>query len=248
MSFADHFSQGSSDYATFRPRYPEALFAWLAEHSPGHALAWDCATGSGQAASGLVAYFDRVVATDASEAQIAEAVRHERIEYRKALADGSGLADASADLVTVAQALHWLPLERFFHEAARVLVPGGLLAVWGYTRPRVSPGLDKAIDHLHDELVGPWWPEGRQMVEEEYRSVPFPFRQVTAPRLAIEQRLSRDAFLGYLGTWSAVRRYVEARGGNPVDSLTPTLEAEWPADERRLVHWPLFVRAGCNYG
>lgn len=54
--FADHFSVRSRDYARFRPSYPPALFAWLAETAPARRLAWDCATGSGQAAAGLLGY------------------------------------------------------------------------------------------------------------------------------------------------------------------------------------------------
>ena len=77
--FADHFSRGAAAYAEFRPRYPRALFVWLAASAPGRSLAWDCATGTGQAAIGLADDFARVVATDASAAQVASAVRHPRV-------------------------------------------------------------------------------------------------------------------------------------------------------------------------
>ena len=85
--FRDHFASAATDYAAFRPRYPAALFAALAECAPGRHLAWDCATGSGQAAIGLAEHFEQVVATDASAAQLSAALAHARVRYREAPAD-----------------------------------------------------------------------------------------------------------------------------------------------------------------
>jgi SAM-dependent methyltransferase len=244
--FKDHFSQGAADYAEFRPRYPGALFDWLASETARHDLAWDCATGNGQAARGLAAHYARVIATDASERQLAHAASHPRIEYRVAAAHESGLPAASVDVVTVAQALHWLPLPQFFAEATRVLAPGGLIAAWGYSLPSISnAALDEALHRYHDEIVGPYWPPERRMVDTRYASVPFPFAEIAGPPFALEQRMTRLAVEGYLRTWSASRRYREARGDDPVARIAPTLAAEW-SDPRevRPVRWPLFVRAG----
>jgi SAM-dependent methyltransferase len=242
--FADYFSRGAADYAAFRPRYPDALFAWLASASGGRALAWDCATGNGQAATGLAPHFDRVVATDASGEQIAEAEPRPNVEYRQTVAEVSGLPDKTVDLVTVAQALHWLPLDAFYTEVRRVLRPGGMLAVWGYSLPSVSAAVDPLVRALHGEIVAPYWPPGREMVDTEYRTVPFPFPEVPVPVFALEQPLRLDQFVGYLRTWSAVRRFVNAQRMDPLGSLLPRLEADWPPDEIRLVRWPIFVRAG----
>jgi len=242
--FADHFSRGSSEYAAFRPRYPDALFAWLAAMSPARTVAWDCATGSGQAATGLSAHFARVIATDASEAQILEAARGPGIEYRVAAAEASGLDDASVDLVTVAQALHWLPLDRFYAEVARVLRSGGLFAAWGYSLPVVSPEVDRAVRTLHGEIVGPYWPPGREAVEAGYRTLPFPYAELGVPEFAVEQPMDRAAFVGYLRTWSAVRRFSDAQQMDPIATVWPRVEADWPPDESRRVRWPLFFRAG----
>src|SRR5262245_38403499 len=125
-SFKDHFSTVASNYALYRPRYPAELFAYLATLVPTCEFAWDCATGSGQAAVALAAHFKRVIATDASATQIANGETHPRVEYRVAPAEQSGLAAASVDLLTVAQALHWFDLPRFFVEANRVLRPRGV--------------------------------------------------------------------------------------------------------------------------
>jgi ubiquinone/menaquinone biosynthesis C-methylase UbiE len=87
----DHFSMLSSQYAASRPRYPQALYEWLAQVAPGRGRAWDCACGSGQAACDLADYFSQVIATDLSAEQIHEAKPHARIEYRVAVAEASGL-------------------------------------------------------------------------------------------------------------------------------------------------------------
>lgn len=65
MSFKDHFLETAAGYVRFRPRYPEALFDYLAGEAPGRERAWDCATGSGQAAIGLARHFEQGIATDA---------------------------------------------------------------------------------------------------------------------------------------------------------------------------------------
>ena len=80
------------------------MFEYLGTITPTRRLAWDCATGNGQAAIQLATVFDRVIATDASESQIANAQPHQRIEYRVAPAEQSDLQSGSFDLVMVAQA------------------------------------------------------------------------------------------------------------------------------------------------
>ena len=113
MSFKDHFSKHAADYAKFRPRYPQELFAYLGSIAPSRQLAWDCGTGNGQAAVGLASVFDRVIASDASEKRIANAQSHETVEYRVAPAENSGIGSETIDLIMVAQALHWFDLDRF---------------------------------------------------------------------------------------------------------------------------------------
>lgn len=121
-SFADHFSGHADQYAAARPTYPEELFKFLAKISPRHDLAWDCATGSGQAAQGLASYFDKVIATDASEEQIRNAAsKADNVHYRTAAAEQSGIEENSINLVTVAQALHWFDFDGFYRRCAESL-------------------------------------------------------------------------------------------------------------------------------
>ena len=173
--FHDHFSRVSSAYAAFRPRYPEVLFERVAALASGHASAWDCGTGSGQAALDLARYFEQVWGTDASAAQLAAALPHPRVHYRVARAEESGLLPGSVDLVTVAQALHWFDRPRFYDEVRRVVRPGGVLVAWCYDLMDIEPAIDAHIHEFYTRTVGPYWPPERSLVEARYETIEFPF-------------------------------------------------------------------------
>jgi ubiquinone/menaquinone biosynthesis C-methylase UbiE len=244
--FPDHFSRIASGYATYRPHYPTALFDFLAAASPGHTLAWDCGCGTGQATGDLADRFDRVIGTDSSAAQIAQAPAHPRIQWRVAPGEKSGIESATCDLVTVAQALHWLDIPAFFREAARVARPRGLIAVWSYGDVRFDePDVDALVRHYSRTIVGPYWPLQRRIVDEGYRSVVMPFKEIEVPTFEMEARWTLDQLLGYIGTWSATSRYRDARNEDPTELLAEQLRAVWrEASEARRVWWPLVVRAG----
>ena len=243
--FKDLFSRGAAEYALHRPRYPPRLFAELAARAPGTEVAWDCATGNGQAAIGLADHFRLVVATDASAAQIASAVAHPRVTYRVAHADASGLDSSSVDIVTAAQAIHWFDRDAFFREAERVVVPHGVIAVWCYGLLEIDDPIDRLVRRFYTTTVGPYWPPERRLVDDGYRSIEFPFDEFELPPLAIEQQLTLAQLGGYLRTWSATRAYVEDRGEDPVEPLLHEILPVWGVpNEARTVLFPLSVRAG----
>src|SRR5262245_38072932 len=115
--FNDHFSKLAPIYAKHRPRYPEALFELLASAAPGRQQAWDAGTGSGQAAVRLGEYFAEVIGTDGSEEQLRHAQQHPHVRYRLEVAERTGFASGTLDLVTSAQAAHWFRLDEFYSEA-----------------------------------------------------------------------------------------------------------------------------------
>lgn len=244
--FSDHFAPVSGAYADFRPTYPPELFDWLAGIAPGRDLVWDCACGSGQASVDLAGRFAWVVATDASAEQLAGAPSHDRIEFRQAPAEASGLADASVDLVTVAQALHWFDLPRFHAEARRVLKPGGVLAAWSYGVQTVAgEDVNTLVQHFYREVVGPYWPPERVLVEQGYRGLDFPFAEFAAPKFAMTADWTLARLLGYFRSWSATGRYHKARGEDPVPALAAALAPLWGDPEvARRVTWPLAIRVG----
>lgn len=246
MTFKDHFSGHANSYAKARPGYPPELFGWLASLCDGHALAWDCATGSGQAALMLARHFDAVVATDASATQIENATHAANIEYRVAPAERSEFEDASVDLITVAQALHWFDVAAFYAEAHRALKPGGVIAAWGYHLTRVSQHVDRAIGMFDAEVIGPYWPPERRHIDARYGDLDFPFARIEAPEFAMQLAWNRRQFLDYIGTWSAVQRYRQAKGHDPLVWLENEIAAYWRADEVLGVLWPMFFLVGRN--
>ena len=243
--FKDFFSAKAAEYATFRPTYPDALFEFIASLPAARGTVWDCATGNGQAAIPLAKHFDRVIATDASAEQLRQATPHPRVSYDVALAHASGLPDSSVDLVTVAQALHWLPLDPFVAEVRRVVAPGGALAVWCYTMPKLGGVIDEIVDAYYSKTCGPYWAPDRRLVDQGYATLAMPFDDVVSPSLHIEARLTLDAFAGYLRTWSATQKLAAAIGRDPVIEVEEALRPHWGhATDAWLARWPLHLRAG----
>lgn len=244
--FHDHFSAVAGRYADFRPHYPAALFDYLATLAPNNSAVWDCAAGNGQATLDLAARFDKVIATDASREQIASATPHPKIQYRVAPAEQSGLADESVSLVTVAQALHWFDLERFYAGARRALKPEGVLAVWAYGINQVEgESVNQLVQDFYSNTVGAYWPPERRLVEDGYRSISFPFAEFSPPVFRMEAQWTMDQLLGYFSTWSATNRFIKANGFNPLEPLTATLSRAWgDATKPRVITWPLALRVG----
>ena len=243
--FKDHFSNRAAGYAAARPTYPPALFDWLASIVRRRELVWDCATGNGQAAGGLAAHFARVIATDASPAQIDHARPFPRVEYRVAPADRSGLEPGSVDLVTVAQAMHWIDTASFYAEVRRVAAPGAIVAVWSYALLRVDPVVDPIIDRFERSEVGPYWPPERAMVDAGYRTLDFPFPELVAPSIPMTAEWTLAQFADYLESWSAVDRFKRATGRDPVADVVARLAKVWGGPEvSRHIEWPLHVRVG----
>ncbi len=242
-AFKDHFSAHAATYAAFRPRYPLALFHWLAVVSPDTTLAWDAGTGNGQVATGLVTRFARVVATDASGEQIANAEQHARIAYHVAQYE-SGIAGGAAQLVTVGQALHWFDAAAFCKEAKRVLQPRGVLAAFAYVHSRVSSDVDLLVRHHHDVTLGHYWPPEHHFIHDEYRSIALPIDELAAPPFEMQEHWTLEQYRGFLRSWSATQRLVAARGEEPILAFERELAAAWGDAPRRPVSWPMIIRAG----
>lgn len=245
MITTDHFSGHAADYARARPSYPPELFTWLARSCPTRSMAWDCATGNGQAALTLAGHFQRVHATDLSAEQLAQAPPHPHIVYRTAPAEVSGLADDSCDLVTVAQALHWFCSNVFYAEVRRVLKPGGLFAAWTYSLLQGDADLNALVSHFHTHIMGRYWPPERRWVDLGYRNIPFPFGDTATPDFEIRLEWTLSDLLAYLRTWSATQRCIRETGIDPCAALETQLKEVWPNPEsRKTIIWPLVLRCG----
>ena len=244
-SIVDVFSDVASQYAASRPHYPESLFKTLAALAPATTAAWDCGTGNGQAALGLAAHFHKVYATDASEEQVARKAAHPRIEYRVAPAENSGLDGRSVDVVSVATALHWFDLQRFYHEVRRVVRPRGLIAVYGYNWFYLTPALDELTHRWLIEPLEEYWSPKVRILWDGYLTIDFPFEELTAPPLALHLWWDLEELFSYYLTWSATCEKVASEGNAFVAAARGALAAAWGAPaERRHVVMPLGLRFG----
>jgi len=244
LAVQDHFSGHASVYAGARPHYPAELFDYLASLCGSKETAWDCACGNGQASLGLANHFQSVIASDASIEQLLQAQRHPAIHFVQGEAENHFLADASVDLVCVAQALHWFEVEKFFQVASTVLKPGGVIAAWSYRFTRIGAAVDKLVDYLYELVLGLYWPAERKLIENAYSDLEFPFSELAAPEFEMEKSWTLEELLPYLEPWSALQRYVKANEKHPLTELVSEFRIAWGDDEHRKVIWPLSLRIG----
>jgi SAM-dependent methyltransferase len=205
---ANTFAVASDAYALARPLYPAALFEWIAEQSPARGAVWDCATGNGQAAVGLAAHYGRVEATDISLEQVGHGIARPNIRYSAQAAEATTFADAQFDAVTVAQALHWFDLQRFWSEVRRVARPGALFCAWGYAWFRYGEEVEAALTGPVMALVAPFWAANNRILWEGYREevIRFPFPRIAAPCFTLELDTTGAGIVAYVRTWSAFKR------------------------------------------
>ena len=242
MSFHDHFSGHADIYAAARPDYPQELFAFLASLVSNTDLAWDCAAGNGQAARGLMDYFDNVLMSDGSAEQILQGKdigKGGNVNAAVMLAESLAIKSESVDIAVVAQALHWFNLNQFFKELDRVLRSGGVFAAWSYGLHAIDEECDAIVNALYEGIVGDYWPPERRLVEAGYKDIVFPFSMVEVPAFKLEKQWSIEQVLGYLNSWSAVQRYIAKNGTNPIAMIEPELKSAFGVSGTRTISWPL---------
>ncbi len=243
--FVDCSHEEAADYRESRPRYPAALADHLAAMCVSRDLALDSATGNGQAAGLLAPHFKRIVATDASPAQIANASRHRNVNYIIAHAEAAPLRDSSVDLVTVAVAIHWFELDRFYREVQRVVRPGGVLACWAYHLPTVSPEVDEVVGRFYAQTLRDYWSSRVRYVEEGYRSLPFPYERIETPPFQLLQKWTLGRFSKYISTWSGAAEYRARLGKESLEEIREDLASAWGEPNLdREVTWDLHMRVG----
>ncbi len=239
----DNFSKQSAGYAKYRPAYPQQLYDFIFQHVRNKQAAWDCATGNGQAAKELAKGFDKVYATDISQKQIDNAVQQSNIFYSVQPAEKTDFPDNSFDLITVAQALHWFRFDDFYKEVTRVAKANSIFAGWTYSLLRISKEIDALIEDHHNNTLGNYWDEERKYVNEEYRTIPFPFKKLVSPGFAISYEWTHEELEGYFNTWSALQKFIAAKNYNPVSELMTRIKTFWD-HEKMKINFPIHLLIG----
>jgi ubiquinone/menaquinone biosynthesis C-methylase UbiE len=149
----------ASSYDRARPTPPPALLDLLTQviDTPHPALVVDVGSGTGLSTAIWGERAERVIGIEPNADMRNEAQRKieghpyaAHIEYRKGLADQTGLPDGCADIVTAAQSFHWMEPTSTLAEIARILRPGGLFAAYDYDWP---PTIHWELARLTQELA-----------------------------------------------------------------------------------------------
>lgn len=240
----DNFSTLSEKYAKYRPTYPADFFDYLNSIVPNKQNAWDCGTGTGQVAYELTKTFNNVFATDISQSQINNALRSDNISYSVQPAEKTNFENGLFDLIVVAQAIHWFDFDKFYLEVNRTAKNNSLLCVVGYGRLEISQQIDKVIIDFYDNTIGKYWDKERKYIDDNYKTIPFPFSEIQAPNFVNTQYWSLEHLIGYLNTWSAVKHFIKQNNYNPIDKLQKEIEQFWDNDQTKQIHFPLLLRIG----
>ena len=245
MSTKDLFSSHAHVYAAFRPAYPEDLYQFIFKHLHDKSTAWDCATGNGQVAQYLSKHFNQVYATDISQQQIDQAFAgNGNIIYSVGKAEATSFCENQFDLITVAQALHWINTKEFYKEVTRTAKENALLGVWGYSLLHIESNIDSLLLDFYRNTVGQYWDSARKLVDEEYENIDFPFSKIESPGFELKVTWTLDQLAGYLTSWSATQKYIQANRQNPVPSFITTLQPYWKTQEKKIVTFPIFMKLG----
>ena len=240
----DLFSVQSHLYSKFRPTYPPELFEFLLQHLSRRERAWDCATGNGQVARGLAAHFENVCATDISENQLRHAVQSDKIQYFISPAERTPFRDNCFDLVTVAQAFHWLDPVEFCREATRVARPGAIVAAWGYELKSVTPPIDTITRRWNNEMLSPYWEPERRHVVAHYETLLFDFEQLPTRGFDAVAEWDLDEYIGHLQTWSAYQNMKQTIGDGEFLKLVPEIRAAWNGNRKNRCVFSIFMKLG----
>lgn len=213
-------------YSKFRPTYPRALLemvsSYILKNGGQMDVVVDVGCGSGQSTFYLQDTFKQCIGVDISKAQIREALKKcdergcKNVRFMEGNALELPLESSSADVVTVAQAWHWMPdVEKFYSECKRVLKPRGCIAVYGYGNVRMlNDSCNALVRNFYCNTLQGHWHKERAHIDNEYIKVALPFGSVERHDIEMEKRFSLDDFIGYLSSWSGYQQYCKVNPGN----------------------------------
>ena len=231
MDRASSFGTVAASYDRVRPRPPEAAVDWLVPAGATDAL--DLAAGTGLLTRRLAARVPHVVAVEPDERMRAVlADRSPDVEALPGTAEQIPLPDAAVDLVTVSSAWHWFDTDRALTEIARVLRPGGRLAVLWTSRDADVPWLQEVGALLPHRV--------RSGTPRRLDVTGHPFGAVEHEVFRAEQAGTVDGLVEQLSTYSGVITAPAADRADLLQRSRALLAARFPDGALELP-----VRSSC---
>lgn len=181
---------------------------------------------------------------DLSAPQIENAEQKPKINYQVSTAEKTPFENRSFNLITVAQALHWFNIDAFLTEMRRISKPDCVLSIWGYGKSLVNEDIDLLFNDFHLKKLEMYWDPERDHIEAEYEDLELPLQRVNHPQFNIEVFWTREQYINYIQTWSAVKHFKKANGFDPTLVLAKEFELLWPDDEVRKINFPIFIYQG----
>ena len=238
----DNFSKGSREYSKYRPYYPAEVYEFIITKLKDFDYAWDCGTGNGQVASELSTFFTKIEATDISLNQIKYAIQKPNINYSVQPAEKVSFRTNQFDLIISAQAAHWFDFENFYKEVKRCLKPEGLIVLLGYGLLSINAKTNPIIEHFYKDIIGAYWDEERKYLDQNYHTIPFPFKEINTPDFVQKYEWDIEHLLGYLRTWSAVKHFQKENNQDPVCLIEAELKKAF--GKKNKVTFPILMRMG----
>jgi len=252
-------------YSKYRPVYPKSvvdtLLAYLSRLGCSQELVIDVGCGSGQSTFHLEAHFKRCTGVDISKAQIKAAQEKAKMRQNCNVSFAVGKAtelpaeENTVDLVTIAQAWHWLPdHNKFYAECKRVLKPQGCLAVYGYGNVELAnPAANDIVRNFYSKTLEGCWHSERQHIDNEYHEVKLPFNKTESYNTKMFKEMALTDFIGYVSSWSGYEKYCEL---HPENSELADMEVqirsqlsvgkECTHEVKVDMHFPMFIILGQN--
>ena len=216
-------------YAANRPRNQSRVLELVAERLNDELpveRVLDVGCGTGHSTVALIPYAKSIVGLDSSAEMLAQAPTHPSIEYRKGYAEALPFRRESFDLVTVSAACHWFDHERFLHEAARVLRPGGWLVLYKAGSMGRAIG-QPSFDRWRQETLRVRYPKVTRNNEEltACAAEQIGFGEVVCETTTFQQIHTLDTYVENLLTHSSVIRVVDG-GHEPIEAARDWLRRE----------------------
>ncbi|CAD5126461.1 DgyrCDS14588 [Dimorphilus gyrociliatus] len=259
-----HFKgeNAAKNYSSFRPSYPESLsksiLEFLDEKLPKdlpRKLELDVGCGSGQSVGCVAPFFEKVIGIDVSEDQILKGRENnvfKNVEYVVGTFKELPAEDNSVSLVICGTTIHWFnPIEEFYAEVKRVLVPGGCLAIFAYSKSFIT-GLPKPLNH-HLNLfftnvfnkIAYEAPKEIKILFDNYHNLEMPFEDVTKDNsVMMTKELTFDKFAGFYKTKTLYKAYKDKYHSDTLEENRTLLEEiqndkHFSNDTTFEVTWPI---------